>query len=71
MCPTSDSIVSGNVPMVFRVNHNEFKPTHTLCWVPDQRDYPYSHYVLRDRWEIEARTEVTFNYKFGKVTYKF
>ena len=71
ICPTVESIMNGTVPLAFRVNHREFYPTHTLCWVPHERDYPYSHYVLRGKNKITSRTEITFNYKFGSsVTHK-
>ena len=70
ICPTLQSILSGNVPLPFRVNHSEFKFTHRLVWIPHEHDYPHSHYMLEGVREIESDTEVTFNYKFGSVTYK-
>ena len=70
-CPTIESIVNGDIPLAFRVNHKEFNTTHTLRWIPHARDYPFSHWVLVGERQIPSRTEVTFNYKFGKVVYKF
>ena len=62
ICPTLQSIVTGNVPLPFRVNHSEFNFTHKLTWVPHALDYPYSYYMLEGIREIVSKTEVTFNY---------
>ena len=69
-CSTLQSIVSGNVPLPFQVNHSEFNFTHKLIWVSHEHDHTHSHYKLEGVREITPNTEVTFNYKFGSVTYK-
>ena len=70
ICPTLQSIQSGNVPFPFRVNHSQFKFTHKLVWISHARDYPHSHYKLEGVRVLKPSTEVTFNYKFGSVVYK-
>ena len=69
ICPTLESILTGNVPLPFRVNHHQFSPTHKLIWVPHEFDYPHSHYMLKGIRCIDSGTEVTFDYNFGPVTY--
>ena len=61
--PTMESILSGDVPLPFRVNHSSSNPTHKLVWHSHSRDYPHSHPVLEGVCEIDIGTEVTFNYK--------
>ena len=68
--PTLRSIRSGDIPLVFRVNHDSHDPTHKLVWVDHARDYPHSHYILKGRREIRVGTEVTFDYGFKKKTTK-
>ena len=70
ICPTLQSIMTGNVPLAFRVNHSQFKPTHRLIWVSNQLDYPDSHYVLQGIEPISSKTEITFDYNYGKVVCK-
>ena len=57
ICPTLQSIMTGNIPLVFRINHSQFRPTHKLTWVPHQYDYPHSHYVLEGIDYITSLTE--------------
>ena len=61
--PTLKSILEGDVPLPFRVNHCTDKPTHKMGWISHRNDYPYSHPVLEGLREIAIGTEVTFNYK--------
>ena len=70
ICPTLESIIAGNIPLPFRVNHDQFFPTHKLIWVPDQFDYPHSHYVLEGIKHITSGTEISFDYNYGSVVYK-
>ena len=70
ICPTLQSIQSGEIPLPFRVNHSQFHFTHKLVWVPHECDYPHSHYKLEGVRELEPSTEITFDYKFGSVVYK-
>ena len=70
ICPTLESIRTGNIPLPFRVNHDQFFPTHKLIWVPDEFDYPHSHYVLKGIKFIESGTEISFDYNYGSVVYK-
>ena len=69
ICPTLESIRTGNIPLPFRVNHDQFFPTHQLIWVPDPLDYPNSHYVLRGIKYITSGTEISFDYNYGPVIY--
>ena len=72
ICPTLQSILTGNVPLQFRMNHSHDNPTHKLCWIPHSNDYPESHYKFEGIDEIDSDTEVTFDYKLGPpVIYKF
>ena len=72
ICPTLQSILTGNVPLQFRMNHSRDNPTHKLCWIPHSNDYPESHYKFEGINEIDSDTEVTFDYKLGPpVVYKF
>ena len=70
ICPTVQSILTGNIPLPFRVNHSQFHPTHKLIWEPDQFDYPHSHYILKGIGVIVSGTEVSFDYNYGDVVYK-
>ena len=69
ICSTLQSILTGNIRLPFRVNHSQFHPTHKLIWVPDQLDYPYSHYILKGIKYIISGTEVSFDYNYGNVIY--
>ena len=60
--PTLESIIRGDVPLPFRVNHSNTDPTHELRWISSTHDYPDSHYVLKGIKEIEPGTEITFDY---------
>ena len=71
ICPTLHSILTDNIPLPFRVNHDQFKPTHKLVWISNPTDYPDSHWVLEGRFDIKSGTEVTFDYNYGSVVYKF
>ena len=62
--PTVQSIITGDIPLPFRVNHCESNPTHELCWISSTHDYPDSHWMLKGVKEIESGTEITFNYNF-------
>ena len=70
ICPTLKSILNGNVPLPFRVNHDQFFPTHQLIWVPHALDYPHSHYMLKGMRCIDSGTEITFDYNYGPVVYR-
>ena len=72
ICPTLESILTGNVPLPFRMNHSHDNPTHKLCWISGECDYPDSHPMFEGIHEIDSRTEVTFDYKLGPpIIYKF
>jgi hypothetical protein len=66
VCPTLKSIVSGKIPLPFRVNHSQFRPTHKLIWVAHSLDYPHSHWVLKGIDEIDPQ-EISFDYNYGSV----
>ena len=68
--PTLHSILTGNIPLPFRVNHSEFHPTHKLIWEPHPLDYPHSHYILEGIKHITSETEISFDYNYGSVVYK-
>lgn len=70
ICPTLESIRTGNIPTPFRVNHSQCFPTHKLIWVPDKLDYPHSHYVLKGIKFIKSGTEISFDYNYGNIVYK-
>lgn len=70
ICPTLESIITGDIPIPFRVNHSQFFATHKLTWVGHALDYPHSHWILEGRREIQSNTEVSFDYNYGSVVYK-
>ena len=70
ICPTTQSIMTGNVPLPFRINHSQFHPTHKLVWEPHALDYPHSHYVLKGLHDVKSNTEISFDYNYGIVIYK-
>ena len=70
ICPTLESIRTNDIPLPFRVNHDQFFPTHKLIWIPDQLDYPHSHYILIGVKSIQSGTEISFDYNYGSVVYK-
>lgn len=65
ICPTLESIVNGNIPLPFRVNHSQFHPTHKLVWISHKLDYPHSHYILKGIKHIVSDTEISFDYKLN------
>ena len=70
ICPTLESIRTGHIPLPFRINHDQFFPTHSLIWIPHALDYPHSHYVLKPKKHVESDQEVFFDYNYGPVIYK-
>ena len=62
--PTLQSIRSGNIHYTFRFQHHQEDPTHYLGWKEDKfdRDYPYSHPVLKPTRRLNRDTELTFDY---------
>ena len=70
ICPTLDSIMTGRIPLPFRINHSQFRATHKLIWVSHELDYPHSHWVLQGIDEIHPQ-EVSFDYNYGDVVHKF
>ena len=69
ICPTTQSIMKGDIPLPFRVNHSQFHPTHKLIWVPHALDYPHSHYVLKGVQHVNSGDEISFDYNYGNVIY--
>ena len=65
ICPTLESIVNGNIPLPFRVNHSQSHPTHKLVWISHKLDYPHSHYILKGIKHIVSDTEISFDYKLN------
>ena len=70
ICPTLYSILTGNIPLPFRVNHSQFHPTHKLIWIDHALDYPHSHYILKGIKHITSVTEISFDYNYGSVVCK-
>ena len=64
--PTTDSITSGKIPVVFRVQHSKRSPTHKMTWFfdPDGRDYPLSYPRLVPKYpeKLASMMEITFDY---------
>ena len=70
ICPTTQSIMTGDIPLPFRINHSQFHPTHKLIWEPASLDYPHSHYVLKGVHYVYSNSEISFDYNYGSVVYK-
>ena len=66
--PTLQSILSRNIHYTFRFQHHQEYPTHYLDWKEDEfdRDYPYSHPVLKPKRRLNRDTELTFDYNLTK-----
>ena len=69
ICPTKQSILTGDIPLPFRVNHSQFHYTHKLIWEPHALDYPHSHYVLKGIKHVVSGKEISFDYNYGSVIY--
>ena len=70
ICPKKQSIMTGDIPLPFRINHSQFHPTHKLTWEPHALDYPHSHYVLKGIHHVVSGKEISFDYNYGSVIYK-
>ena len=70
ICPTTQSIMTGDIPLPFRINHSQFHPTHELRWEPHALDHPHSHYVLKGIHHVVSGKEISFDYNYGSVIYK-
>ena len=60
ICPTLQSIRAGDVPLPFRVNHSQFRPTHELVWFPHQFDHPHSHFILKGTKHVVSTSNGNF-----------